>query len=292
MTKSKTHALRSSIQALEDRAVPAAFLFDGDLRIVGGEGADTVRVSTVRLAFTPYIKVVENGQTHLFRSGQVTGRVMFSGLGGNDFFQNDTAKRTYAVGGAGNDTLYGGSADDILSGQEGGDTVGGRNGNDILADGSVDPATNRMSGGNGNDTVTGSSGTDFLYGDAGEDELRGLDGNDYLYGGTQKDYLYGGTGNDHLDAGLDASFNHLEGGTGDDTLYGGSGIDMLYGQEGADRLFGRDGGDLLNGGDDGFADYLSGGAGRDWFQVEHYGYNGNRDQPADFTLGVDEFYNA
>jgi Ca2+-binding RTX toxin-like protein len=132
------------------------------------------------------------------------------------------------------------------------------------------------------------------YGHDGNDVLYGGYGNDTLDGGYGTDYLYGRAGHDTLSAGYDYSYNVLDGGDGNDTLYGGYGTDYLYGQYGNDYLlgnYGKDylygsyGNDTLHGGDDGFADYLHGGSGYDYFQRDWYSYAGswyNRDYPADF----------
>jgi len=137
------------------------------------------------------------------------------------------------------------------------------------------------------------------YGMDGHDTLYGGYSNDYLDGGAGTDYVYGRWGNDTLVAGYDYSYNVLDGGDGNDALYGGYGSDYLYGQYGNDTLvgnYGKDylyggyGNDTLNGGDDGFADYLHGGTGYDYFQRDWY-YSGgwyNRDYPADFW--GDTFY--
>jgi Ca2+-binding RTX toxin-like protein len=119
-------------------------------------------------------------------------------------------------------------------------------------------------------------------------------GNDYVnnYASSLRLEAFGQWGNDTLIG--DAQADHLHGGEGNDTLYGYGGNDYLEGRYGTDRLYGMDGNDTLDGGDDGVADYLNGGAGRDWFQRDMYWrqiggiwLQLNRDYPADFQSGYD-----
>ena len=123
--------------------------------------------------------------------------ISFSGLAGNDRFQNFTSIPSSAYGGDGNDTLIGGSGNDNLQ------------------------------GGNGNDFLDGGAGDDILWGQAGNDYLFGDTGNDTLHGGDDADQLFGGAGNDTL---LGENGNdRLEGGTGVDVLTGGAGADSFFG---------------------------------------------------------------
>jgi Ca2+-binding RTX toxin-like protein len=91
---------------------------------------------------------------------------------------------------------------------------------------------------------------------------------------------------------MDAEWNYLDGGAGDDTLTGGIGDDSLYGGSGFDRLQGQAGNDYLNGGIDGIRDSLDGWTGADRFETEWVLNPGspvplytNLDQPVDFLPG-------
>lgn len=111
-------------------------------------------------------------------------------------------------------------------------------------------------GGIGNDTIIGGGGNDYLYGEDGNDVLIGGYGNDYLSGGNGDDELSGGYGSDQLD-----------GGNGNDSLYGGV---------------------------DGSPDFLTGGPGADFFDVETYFANRTirqRDVMRDFNLLQGDYYN-
>ena len=96
----------------------------------------------------------------------------------------------------------------------------------------------------------------------------GSSGNDLLIGGAGQDFLLGGSGNDTI-----------RGQGNDDRLFGGSGNDVLLGDRGNDRVEGQDGSDLLiwNNGDG--SDFMEGGAGNDFVQVN--GANGAGD---DFSI--------
>src|SRR3954453_7661537 len=89
-----------TLEALEPRNVPSGspvFMnHDGEVVIRGRHSADTVTVTQ------DWDKVVinYNGSSYSFDGGGVKS-LLFKGRGGNDFFENDTAIRTVAKGGAG-----------------------------------------------------------------------------------------------------------------------------------------------------------------------------------------------
>ena len=184
-------------------------------------------------------------------------RIEFEGLGGHDYFRNDTSKVSFANGGSGDDELIGGEAFDRLDGGYGDDTLRGGGYIDYLI------------GGFGDDAMYGGDGNDSMQGDAGNDTMRGERGADYMYGGTGDDRLFG-------DSGSASYSDRLYGGDGDDLLAGGGGHDQLYGQNGIDSLHGNDGHDQLFGGGD--VDYLYGGRGNDWL-------DGGNDRVVDHLYG-------
>ena len=287
----KSNSLRARIDALEGRLVPTVSLSAGDIRIVGGDGPDTVRVTYEAVNGVSHVKVVENGFATFFRAADVTGRVLFAGYGGNDYFLNDTVVPTYANGMDGDDTVAGGSGDDYLTGGNGNDYLYGGYGNDYLEDQGTDFGVNVLYGYFGNDTIYGGNGRDYIYGEYGNDSLGGLDGDDYMSGGYGTDYMFGYGGNDYMDAGADSSWNYLVGGDGNDTMYGGNGIDYLHGEAGVDYLYGGYGDDDLDGGYDGQMDVLYGGGGHDYFRQDFsYGTWWNVDSPRDFQTGYDSLY--
>jgi hypothetical protein len=117
---------------------------------------------------------------------------------------------------------------------------------------------NRLQGGENSDSIVGGNLADILSGLAGDDTLEGLGGNDRLFGGDGNDSLLGGTGDDTLDADL--------------------GNDSLDGGEGNDRLIAEEGG----------SSNLTGGAGRDTFQINvSQASDTPLNQIADFTPGED-----
>jgi len=93
-----------------------------------------------------------------------------------------------------------------------------------------------------NDTLLGNSSDDSLYGYEGNDRLLGQSGNDTINGGSGNDSLYGYTGNDTL-----------IGGSGDDLL---DGAGLKYADSTGPQSFG-----------DGDIDKLTGGSGKDTFQL-------------------------
>jgi Ca2+-binding RTX toxin-like protein len=295
--KQASNSFRPSVEALGDRLVPAVTLSGGEIYITGTDGNDSAVADYVYLGSGNYgVRITENGNTGTqIPLSQVTGRIIFYGYGGNDYFANNTSLRTYAHGGEGSDSLYGGASNDTLIGGNGFDYLSGLGGHDVIDDQGADFFGNYIWGGSGNDIVYGGNGADTIYGESGEDQLFGLDGNDNIDGGSERDWVFGNAGHDYLWAGgLDYSWNYMDGGDGQDTLFGGYGVDILVGGNDADYLDGGYGNDDLNGGDDGAYDRLYGGAGTDYFQIDYYYYYGrwyNRDYQTDFGYG-DVWYNA
>ena len=139
-----------------------------------------------------------------------------------------------------------------------------------------------FSGKDGNDELYGEDGNDTVSGGAGEDEVHGRDGNDTLNGGNDADTLYGDDGNDFLN-----------GNNGDDLLIGGAGDDDFNDNAGNNVMDGGAGDDVFN--YLGYAagiDQVTGGSGRDTFEVELYYFFDNSltnqavDTVTDFTAGA------
>lgn len=117
--------------------------------------------------------------------------------------------------------------------------------------------------------IEGTSASEFLFGSQSDEYFFGRDGEDNLFSGNGNDFLYGGNGNDGL-----------YGQNGNDFLFGGNGSDLLHGYTGNDTLAGGSGDDLINGAGfayndftssqsfgDGDIDVLTGGTGKDTFQL-------------------------
>ena len=216
-----------------------------------------------------------------------------SGGSGDDSLDGDAGVDTLD-GGDGTDLLEGGSENDMLNAGPGGDRLLGEAGEDTL------------NAGDGEDVLFGDGGNDLLRGDGGDDVLVGDDGNDDVAGGSgydtatgpvtgtpppdivvmlddvANDRLSGASGeadNVHLDVeGIDAEFqsfsplppsandtligsgapNSISGGSGNDTVEGGTNNDVLSGGDGEDTIRARDG----------YADFVSCGAGADTAEVD------------------------
>lgn len=265
--------VRPGIEALEDRLTPAgSSIFNGNILIQGS--SSTYNVVNV-YQYSGYYQVsLQMGSYTLvnnFATSEVWGgKVLFYGAEDADYFSNYSFLQAEAYGFGGDDMLQGGHNNDYLDGGWGYDYLWGFGGNDSLF-GGWESTGNYMVGGDGDDYMLGSLGSDRMFGGNGHDTIDGYFGDDLLYGENGQDVMYGSYGNDYLDGGLD--------------------WDRLYG--GADS-------DSLNGGDDGWADYMSGGAGFDYFQQDwawkrdtYYGYGYyqyNRDMPVDYEAG-EGFYN-
>ncbi|MBP3953761.1 hypothetical protein J8F10_00400 [Gemmata sp. G18] len=216
------------LESLHDRITPAAYVNStGDLTVLGTPFNDEVFVNQVgsdyevserdnRYVPTPSSRGPAGPRVTKIPVASVTGDIIFYGREGNDLLTNNTAVRTIAYGGSGNDILVGGAgaANDLLYGEAGNDILYGRYGNDFLDGGSENDI---LDGSVGNDFLDGGFGNDDLLGGDGTDNLYGGDGSDNLYGGTGKDYLFGGNGTDRLDGGVgDGEADFLNGGIGAD----------------------------------------------------------------------------
>lgn len=236
-TKSSPRAknTRLQVETLEERCTPSATLHDpavtvkitpGVMRIEGTFLNDTVAVEGAWKTITHHsdgTTVYSNWGTNVTINGKTTwyafssrtpsnACIIFNGYDGNDIFQNNTAYRTVAHGGNGNDRLYGGQGLDRLYGDAGNDMLFG-----LSATSPHLPATgDYLYGGDGDDYLSGSERADFLYGGRGNDVLVGLGGNDQLFGEAGKDYLFGGIGDDTLNGGDDGFADYLHGGAGKD----------------------------------------------------------------------------
>jgi len=219
------------VENLEGRIVLTASIgFDarqGLVSIIGSEAGD---VATVNVQGRNVVVSLTGVASRTFRTAQVR-TIDFKGFGGNDSFTNNTAIRSRADGGLGDDTLRGGSGVDDLRGGDDDDRLFGNGNNDVL------------SGGTGDDILDGGAGNDRESGDAGDDDIYGGTGNDSLYGGADNDDIYGDAGNDGL--------------------YGEAGDDILDGRSGRDRIVGGLGLDREDDSDDRFEDGDSDGDGYD-----------------------------
>ena len=259
---------------LEDRKLLAGISFDSGTGVVSVLGSEMDDISIVTNFSPTETRVTLTGfVAQTFTTSALT-KVVFSGLGGNDFFRNDTSIDAEAIGGMGNDRLIGGGGKDVLVGAEDDDVLNGRAGDDILLG---NAGQDTMWGGLDNDFLNGSDGSDTLYGEDGNDDLRGGAGIDTLLGGDGNDDLRGDDGNDFIFGNLGSDFasggdglDIISGGDGDDFLIGDAGVDVIRGGEGADRLEGGIGADRLFGDFDDDVliggldnDFIRGGAGLD-----------------------------
>jgi len=115
----------------------------GEVLIGGSDAVDVARVTQVNNTVT----VTHQGNTETFAASDVNS-IVFVGLGGDDFFENQTAIFANALGQGGNDRLIGGSGADRLIGNGGNDFITGNGGDDFIL------------AGNGDDTVDSGAGND------------------------------------------------------------------------------------------------------------------------------------
>jgi len=210
---SKAQPFMPSLCKLEDRCVPAAFVFgNGQLtinmneiqdrrftldadskgnvlingRAAGGstnfvEGAFLGKPSL--LAIT---SIVVNGSEQKdtinlskvdTQFNNLDGKVVIYGNGGDDNIQGSQFS----------DRIFAGSGNDVVSGLGGNDEIYGQNGNDNLwGDGN----SGYWDRNGGNDKIDGGEGNDNLWGSGGDDILIGGGGKDIYSGGTGFDVAY------------------------------------------------------------------------------------------------------
>jgi len=264
-------------------------IIDSTDSVVGGEGTDTVDMSSETLSGSESFGDAE---------------VLVAGAG-NDVIDNDAGSFDAIHAGAGDDEILGSQVISEVDGGEGFDvvdlygltgtstldlnslqfnsveelvvesgdlTVTGSlengsvftgSGDDMILAGSADDT---IGAGGGNDIISGGSGNDQLQGESGDDSLSGGEGADVLFGDEGDDTLEGGAGDDTLfgDTGLNDSVlggaDYLVGGEGNDNLQGEAGDDTLVGN-GGDVLVGGAGNDSISAFDE--TDEISGGEGVD-----------------------------
>lgn len=245
------------------------------------------------------------------------------------------------VGGGGANTLEGGPGSDFLRGEGGNDVLYGQNGADTL-DGGIgddrlygDAGPDSLTGGAGQDTLRGGAGSNILSGGIGDDtylfdggEVAKVDrveeltnqGNDTLnfsdqtttlwvdlrgaYPATGKlawtayrrihvttpggeanwEHIIGGSANNTLIG--NANANNISGNSSADKISGEGGNDTLWGILGTDSLYGGTGNDHVDGG--GESDYISGGDGDDTLMGRAGNDTINADAGHDYVEGGDE----
>ncbi len=254
-------------QTFEARRLLAGIEFTaatGQILIGGTNANDVARVTQSGATVT----VTHEGfNTRTFSAGSVNS-ILFVGLRGDDFFENQTAIPSIAFGQNGNDTLIGGSGNDRLFGNGEEDVIRGNGGDDFLVAGigndTIDAGAgnDRVLGINGNNTIEGGTGDDLIFGgngidvvtvvsgtntiagNGGDDSISGGSGVDTIFGGSGDDLLLGGAGNDRIYA--QAGNDSVSGGSGVDIVAGNDGDDILQGEQGNDRIVGGAGNDRAN----------------------------------------------
>jgi Ca2+-binding RTX toxin-like protein len=222
-----------------DASGVTAQVVDGELKIVGTSGSDTISLTTDGAN----IDIAADGGslTPVPLSGLTDIRV--NGRGGADsiILAGDITLPATLDGNGGADTLVGGGGDNVLVGGPGGDSLVGGAGTNLLV---PDQNTSFLSGPAGNDTLDGGTGfsiADFSYrtdaltlsnngvadsGDTGQGEASKIMTNvSAIWGGSGGNTITGATGGEFLSGGDGA--NSVHGGGVNDLLVGGGGNDTV-----------------------------------------------------------------
>ena len=213
-----TPALRA--EQLENRLL----LSVNDLVWNGTSGADQVLFEQIDATTIRVTESLLNGAAvnNVTVYAGIDGRVIASGLGGNDLLDASGLTTTQSTldGGAGSNTLRGGAAADLL--------IGGTNGGE---------------GAQASHTISGGAGDDTIYGNAqvGAEGSRG--GNHLILGGAGNDTIYGAYGsveksNSDPSNGGEGGQNLIVGGTGSDTIYASQTGDGAEGGHGSIQVAG------------------------------------------------------
>jgi len=254
----------STYEVCEPRQLLAGIVFTaatGEVVIGGTPNADVAQVSQANGRVTVSF---EGFETRTFAASEVNS-ISFVGLGGDDFFENQSTIVSNAFGHGGNDTLIGGSAADRLIGNSGEDTIQGNGGDDFILAGNGD---DNVDAGDGNDRVLGIRGANIIEGGLGDDLIFGglendvitdISGANTLVGSSGDDSIQGGSDNDIVFGGLGDDI--IRGAQGDDSIYAQGGNDFISGGSGEDIVSGNDGDDVLQGAQ--ANDRIIGGAGND-----------------------------
>ncbi|NOQ77173.1 MAG: retention module-containing protein, partial [Methylococcaceae bacterium] len=145
------------------------------VKIIGGEGNDTVRVGSG--SFYSY-------KTGDFSSTEMSSIEKIEGSGSSDTIIGNESVHDYA-GGSGRDHITGTSGSDTIDGGRHNDTLIGGDGDDIFTYNGTD---------NGVDVVAGGEGNDILQGGSGDDVI----GLDHFTGANSVEKIDGGEGNDTI----------------------------------------------------------------------------------------------
>ena len=170
--------------------------------IDGGDGRDVIYLS----------KAGENLADKTLKLGKKTIKL-------------DKNKRTYVLGGKGNDkildaqggaVIYGGEGKDTITAISGKNTIYGGEGDDSITCSSSEG--NKIYGEDGSDIIKSGAGNDYIEGGAGRDNISSGAGNDTIYGGASNDTINAGAGNNTI---------YFKRGEGTDDIINGGGNDLL-----------------------------------------------------------------
>ena len=218
--------------------------------LLGNDGNDTLWGDTTDRSAAGAGDYIDGGLGDDVLHGGDDNDNLFGRAGNDTQFGDDGADSL--SGNAGNDSLDGGADNDVLTGGDGADTLQGGAGNDRLSDdteANLPNGSDLLMGGAGNDLITSSGTADTL--DGGDDNDTLSSSNDVsatLIGGAGNDSLsvtvqyarvlmQGGEGNDTLTThGLDAGFDTLDGGAGNDVVNVFGANNLVAGGAGADRI--------------------------------------------------------
>jgi Ca2+-binding RTX toxin-like protein len=193
---------------------------------VAGGGRETLDFSSLLVPVTMNLSSAVDQSAH-------TNRIIR--LSAVDQFENIN-------GGTKNDILTGNSLGNVLTGNAGNDTLNGAGGNDTMA------------GGLGNDTYAFDAATTLESDALSEGTTDGIDTLSFVSLTTPVTINLGSSAlqtvsaNRTLKLNSSVPFEHVQGGSGNDSLTGNGAANMLVGNSGNDRIIGAAGSDSLTGG--------------------------------------------
>ena len=229
---------------------------DGYDKILGGDGDDTVRVSSYTGSRT--VEEIDGGAGMNVIEGTNAHNTM-------DFSNTLLVNIKHIDGLAGNDTITGSQAGDVIIGNLGNDYLLGAGGDDVFPVSGSTSGIDRFNGGEGTDTILGSDQDDVIS----VSVFSGTSTVEIIDAGAGNDTVQGSTAHNTLDFTNTTliGVEQIDGLSGNDTIRGSAGNDVIIGNVGNDYLIGNDGDDVFitNGTGQGSDRYI-GGNGTDTIQ--------------------------
>ncbi len=184
---------------------------DGNDTIYGGVGYDAIDGG--------------NGQDVIYLQKGTEEYASYTLTLGKKNIKLNESKRTFVLGGKGNDKILRAQGGAYINAGDGKDTITAISGSNTIYGGAGDDSITISS--IYSNTICGGDGSDIIKSGAGHDVIKGEDGRDNITAGSGDDSIYGGTSNDTINAGEGYNMIYFKRGEGTDDIISGGGYDTL-----------------------------------------------------------------